>query len=194
MPLAPPSTRALDRRRFLALCAALSAATAVAGRSYAAGAEERADLKPLCEAEGVAGNFVLFDPTDRRMITDDGERSTRRYVPASTFKIANSIIALETGVVRDESEIIPYGGKPQPGQGWRHPDTLHPLGLSWHHLGIILRRCESFACRNFCRRSGYSGATAQRTDGRSASARRHAATFGLSVRMPKSAISSKTSK
>jgi len=33
-------------------------------------------------------------------------------VPASTFKIANTIIALETGVVKDENEIIPYGGRP----------------------------------------------------------------------------------
>jgi len=39
-------------------------------------------------------------------------------VPASTFKVANTIIALETGAVKDENEIIPYGGKPQPFKQW----------------------------------------------------------------------------
>src|SRR6185295_19637139 len=30
----------------------------------------------------------------------------------------NSLIALETGVVKDESEAVPYGGKPQPIKAW----------------------------------------------------------------------------
>jgi beta-lactamase class D len=38
-------------------------------------------------------------------------------VPASTFKIPNSIIALETGVVKDA--IILHGGKPQPFREWK---------------------------------------------------------------------------
>ena len=59
----------------------------------------------------------MIPPPDRT-ITVDGERAAKRYVPASTFKIANSLIALETGVVKDESEVIPYGGKPQPFKAW----------------------------------------------------------------------------
>lgn len=39
-------------------------------------------------------------------------------MPASTFKIAHSIIALETAVVRDENEVVPYGGRPQPFTAW----------------------------------------------------------------------------
>jgi beta-lactamase class D len=121
MPSVSSSPRTLDRRRFLALCAKLSAllaAPAAAARAWAGDVEERANLKPLFEAEGVVGTFVLHDPVAGRTITVDGERAARRYVPASTFKIANSLIALETGVVKDESEIIPYGGKPQPFKAW----------------------------------------------------------------------------
>jgi beta-lactamase class D len=118
MPSVSPSTRALDRRRFLTLCAAISAAPAAPGPSCAADTEERADLKQLFETQGVAGTFVLYDPVAGRTITVDADRAARRYVPASTFKIANSLIALETGVVKDESEIIPYGGKPQPFKAW----------------------------------------------------------------------------
>jgi beta-lactamase class D len=112
------STGALDRRRFLALGAAFSTALAAPGNAHAAGVEERADLRQLFQAQGVAGTFALYDPAADRTITVDGERAARRYVPASTFKIANSLIALETGVVKDENEVIPYGGKPQPFKAW----------------------------------------------------------------------------
>ena len=38
----------------------------------------------------------------------DAERAHRRYLPASTFKIPNSLVALELGVVRDERQRFPY--------------------------------------------------------------------------------------
>ncbi len=33
---------------------------------------------------------------------------------SARLKIANALIALETGVVKDVDEAIPYGGRPQP--------------------------------------------------------------------------------
>src|SRR5260370_40609193 len=47
-----------------------------------------------------------------------GAGSAIVIVSASNFKVANTIIALETGAVKDENEIIPYGGKPQPFKQW----------------------------------------------------------------------------
>jgi beta-lactamase class D len=113
----PPAGR-LDRRRFLSLLAAIPTAMAAGGRAHAEPVEERADLARIFQEHGVAGTFVLHDPVAERTTTVNGERAARRYVPASTFKVANSVIALETGVVKDESEIIPYGGKPQPFKAW----------------------------------------------------------------------------
>ncbi len=48
----------------------------------------------------------------------NSRRASTRFVPASTFKITNSLIALETGVVKDENEIIPFGGQPQQVTQW----------------------------------------------------------------------------
>lgn len=110
---------ALDRRRFLALSAAFGVAgVAIPLRAGAHGVLEREDLRGIFEEQGVVGTFVLHEPAADRTTTVNAERAARRYIPASTFKIANSIIALETGVVKDENEIIPYGGKPQPIKAW----------------------------------------------------------------------------
>jgi beta-lactamase class D len=118
MPPASRPTGAVDRRRFLALCAALSAGMAARSDADAGIAEEQPNLRQVFLEHGAAGTFVCHDVAADKTTTVFGERAGRRYVPASTFKIANSIIALETGVVKDESEVIPYGGRPQLFKQW----------------------------------------------------------------------------
>jgi beta-lactamase class D len=108
----------IDRR--VLLTSGMSALLALAAdhAAPAAATEERADLTTVFKDHGVAGTFVLYDPASGRLLTVDDGRARRRYVPASTFKIANSLIALEVGAVKDENEVIPYGGKPQPFKAW----------------------------------------------------------------------------
>jgi len=78
--------------------------------------DERDDLLPLFGE--TPGCFVLYDVGAGRMQVVNPERAGLRHRPASTFKIANSLVALETGAVRDEHEVIPYGGAPQPFTAW----------------------------------------------------------------------------
>jgi beta-lactamase class D len=79
---------------------------------------ERADLVSAFQSQGVVGTFAVYNSATGQMTVIDGKRAAVRYVPASTFKIANSLIALETGVVKDENEIIPFGGKLQDIKSW----------------------------------------------------------------------------
>ena len=106
--------------RRTALGVSIGAITVIArGRaSLAAGSTERADLEAVFAENGVAGTFVLYDVATDHFTLINATRAEKRFVPASTFKIANTIIALETGVVKDENEIIPYGGQPQPFKTW----------------------------------------------------------------------------
>jgi beta-lactamase class D len=100
----------------------LAGAGVVVGMSahngLAQGVIERTDLAADFVEAGVAGTFVLYDPATDKLTVVHPSRAGQRLVPASTFKIANTLIALETGVVKDENEIIPYGGKPQPFKQW----------------------------------------------------------------------------
>jgi beta-lactamase class D len=58
------------------------------------------------------------------MQAHDAVRAAKRFIPASTFKIPNSLISLETGAVKSVDEVLPYGGKPQPIPEWEHDMPL----------------------------------------------------------------------
>jgi beta-lactamase class D len=67
---------------------------------------------------GAIGTFVLVDSKSGEIKAWNPERAAKHFVPASTFKIANSLIGLETGAVKSADEVLPYGGKPQPFKDW----------------------------------------------------------------------------
>jgi beta-lactamase class D len=66
------------------------------------------DFSKYFDQFGVKGSFLLFDLNAEKYYYNDSSRSSSRYIPASTFKIFNSLTALETGAVSDENEIIPW--------------------------------------------------------------------------------------
>lgn len=79
---------------------------------------ERKDLLSLFEKYKVTGAFALYEPAKDQLMLVNPERAKTRMIPASTFKIANSLIVLETGIVKDENEVLPYGGKRQHFKAW----------------------------------------------------------------------------
>jgi beta-lactamase class D len=46
------------------------------------------------------------------------------YIPASTFKIPHSLIALEEGIIKDTLQIIRWDGYEWPGKSWNQDQTL----------------------------------------------------------------------
>jgi beta-lactamase class D len=91
--------------------------TVLAGLPLDALADEiiqREDMRDALTRTGVDGAFAGYDVVSGRLYIVNAPRAQKRLNPASTFKIANSLIALETGVVRDENEIISYHSETQP--------------------------------------------------------------------------------
>ncbi len=80
--------------------------------------------KKFYDSVGIQGCFVLFSPTDSIVRVYNPERAATRYTPASTFKIFNSLVALETGVVRDENEIIKWDGEVRHNKNWNKDMNL----------------------------------------------------------------------
>jgi len=60
------------------------------------------------------GTFVVYDPDAQRLRGHNQVRAETRFVPASTFKIANSLIGLSVGAVSSVDEVIPYTGDAEP--------------------------------------------------------------------------------
>ena len=93
--------------------------------SFAAGWQESSELGRIFKTAEVAGTFVLYDAAADTYIGYDRNRAERRYVPASTFKIPNTLIGLSSGAVQSVDEILPYKGDPQPFiQAWAKDMSL----------------------------------------------------------------------
>ena len=87
--------------------------------------EFREDLAKRFTSEGTVGTFVGYKVDDYLIIASDKNRSGDAMLPASTFKIANSLIALETGVVADtDKEVFKWDGVKRSIEPWNKDHTL----------------------------------------------------------------------
>src|SRR5690349_14268775 len=70
-------------------------------------------LKSYFDKYKVTGTFAMFDNSLGEFTIYNIPRfQDSAYLPASTFKIVNSLIAIETGVVANDSAVLPWNGKP----------------------------------------------------------------------------------
>src|SRR6266852_2571860 len=116
----------INRLHFLRLLAAASIAPRRASANVAPQRSEiREDLAKHFADEGTTGTFVGYKIDDYLIIASDKDRSGEAVLPASTFKIPNSLIALETGVVGDpDKDVFKWDGVVRSIEGWNHDHTL----------------------------------------------------------------------
>jgi beta-lactamase class D len=98
----------------------LGSVQGLVARSY----REVPELTAIFQREGLPGTFVLLDASADTVFVSNKARAEQRFAPASTFKIANSLIGLDVGAVKDVEEVLPYGGKPQRIKAWEHDMNL----------------------------------------------------------------------
>lgn len=87
--------------------------------------EENPEIAALFKQSYIEGSFVCYDVTGKKLIGYNRSRAETRYTPASTFKIANSLIGLSTAAVQSVDEILPYKGPAEP----FIPEWAHDMGL-----------------------------------------------------------------
>src|SRR5258706_15977300 len=73
--------------------------------------------------------FVLYDLKSNQYLRYNERRARQRFSPFSTFKIPNSLIGLETGVIKDAEFVIPWNPQTYPAQDnlmpeWNRDQTL----------------------------------------------------------------------
>ncbi|MHC1713617.1 MAG: class D beta-lactamase [Solidesulfovibrio sp.] len=73
---------------------------------------------------GVVGTMVLQKDGSPDILVFDAKRAATPYLPASTFKILNSLIGLETGAIKGPDEVFPYDGTPRFLHEWNKDLTL----------------------------------------------------------------------
>ncbi|MGK7394646.1 MAG: class D beta-lactamase [Candidatus Cyclobacteriaceae bacterium M3_2C_046] len=81
-------------------------------------------LQDIIDAAGVSGSVLIYHYDRNIYYSNNFEWTQKGHLPASTFKIANSIIALETGIVEDQSTLFPWDGKKRPMAVWERNMTF----------------------------------------------------------------------
>ena len=100
------------------------------------------DLSRHFEPLGATGAFVLHHGEAGVQVVHDPELAAGRHPPASTFKIPHALIALETGVVTDEHETIPWDGMDRGGAGWNRDhdlDSAFRASAVWYFQELAYR-------------------------------------------------------
>jgi len=82
------------------------------------------DFKSQFAKYGVEGCFVLFNQSDNEFVRYNPSICDSGYIPASTFKIPNSLIALEEDVIKDTNQTIKWDGHEWPNSTWNQNQTL----------------------------------------------------------------------
>ena len=81
--------------------------------------KENNDLKKYFDENNVTGCFALYNnSTDIFTVYNFSRFRDSSYLPASTFKIVNSLIGLQTGVIVNDSMVIPWDGVVRPVDAW----------------------------------------------------------------------------
>ena len=116
----------INRRHVLGV---LAGASLMPSRAFAhvvyQRSEIREDLAKRFTDAGTVGTFVGYKIDDYLVIASDKDRSGEAKLPASTFKIPNSVIALETGVVGDpDKDVFKWDGVTRSIEAWNRDHTM----------------------------------------------------------------------
>lgn len=68
----------------------------------------RNDFESFFTQSEVKGSFVLYDENKDLFTFVNQDQFQTEFTPASTFKICNSLIGLETGVIKDQNFVIKW--------------------------------------------------------------------------------------
>ncbi len=94
--------------------------------------ETKPEFKKVFDEHGVIGTFVLFDSNKKKFIRYNPKRASTKFTPASTFKIPNTLIGLETGEISGEGQIFKWDGQERSIANWNQD--------------LVLRDAFQFSC------------------------------------------------
>jgi len=87
----------------------------------------RGDFQNYFDSCGVEGTIAIYDIRNDKWIVSDTVGLEIETLPASTFKIINLLIALETNTIKDENEIIKWVGSTDTVKYGYRPEIYHDM-------------------------------------------------------------------
>ncbi len=94
--------------------------------------EYKNDLKKIFDDYNVNGSFLLYNLNEDNYTCYNIDRCRKRFLPASTFKIFNSLVGIETGIIPDSNFIFYWDNTRYQVDNWNQD--------------LILRRAFQYSC------------------------------------------------
>ena len=89
----------------------------------------RDDFQSYFDSCGVEGSITIYDIESQKWIVSDTVGLVIETLPASTFKIINLLIALETNTIKDENEIVKWVGSTDTVKYGYRPEIYHDMSV-----------------------------------------------------------------
>ncbi|NTU96962.1 MAG: class D beta-lactamase [Chlorobiaceae bacterium] len=119
-------------------------------------AEDR-ELAELFRQRGVEGTMVIRSQETKKSFVHNDRRANHRISPASTFKICNTLIALEEKAVTAENSLLKWDGTRYDFPDWNRDQTLESafrVSCVWYYREIA-RRVGAVKYRRYLDEAGY---------------------------------------
>jgi beta-lactamase class D len=84
---------------------------------------EENKIEDLYKSNNITGS-ILIESLDGKVKYQYNVNDKESFIPASTFKIPNTLIFLEEGLIKDEFEVIKWDGKEREYAFWNKDQTL----------------------------------------------------------------------
>lgn len=94
--------------------------------------ENKKDLKKIFDYYNVNGSFLFYNLNEDSYISYNVERCRERFLPASTFKIFNSLAGIETGIIPDSNFVFYWDSTKYQVNNWNQD--------------LILRKAFQYSC------------------------------------------------
>jgi len=82
------------------------------------------DSQSLNLDKEIIGSILIYDLNQNTYYSNDFDWAKKGRIPASTFKIPNSLIALELGIIKDENTLFKWNGDKSYLKIWQQDLTL----------------------------------------------------------------------
>lgn len=103
---------------------------------------DESKIDTLFEKYSVKGSVVIYDLKNDEYYRYHKKRCKQGFLPASTFKIPNTLIALEEKVIQDENSVIKWDGKKRDYKSWNSDHNLrtaYKYSVVWFYQKLALR-------------------------------------------------------
>ncbi len=105
----------------------------------------------------VEGSVLIYDANNNQTFQHNPQRNETAFLPASTFKILNSLIALETGVIPDEVAVLTWDGITREIPEWNHDLNMREAfkqSAVWFYQ-VLARKVGHERMQKFVAQAGY---------------------------------------